>query len=206
MFIAIKHKLFWNKKVMVLELMEKSPFVWEAQKKCCSRINMCSIWYMIIIWHQARQLFISRYIHHTRKDLHCLYDTVIKNDIFSRGGSELNLGHCYGISLHTWDTWDTWDTHTHTHTLPAELPGRHRKIISLKIILWGALVVQLVEWTPHIQRLCPRCSLSRLDSTLWPFTASPLPPFPVLSSFVLSKMSKKNTLYYMIHDVIAVID
>ncbi len=40
-----------------------------------------------------------------------------------------------------------------------------------KLLLWGSVVAAFVEQALHVQRLCHRCSNTRCNSTLWPFTA-----------------------------------
>ncbi len=46
-------------------------------------------------------------------------------------------------------------------------------ILFIKYLFWprGTLAAQLVERVPHVQRLCPRCSVHGFNSTLWPFAA-----------------------------------
>ncbi len=48
----------------------------------------------------------------------------------------------------------------------------HYVIFRLRLALYGgALVAQSVEWVPHVQSLCPRCSGLRFDRPLKPLTA-----------------------------------
>ncbi len=61
-------------------------------------------------------------------------------------------------------------------------------------LCWGALVAKLVEWTPHIQRLCPHWSDSGFDSTLWPFVAChSLSLFPFSCQLLSFPVKNKDT-------------
>ncbi len=54
----------------------------------------------------------------------------------------------------------------------------------------GALVAQLIEWTPHVWRLCPRCSDSGFDPPCDPLLhVIPSPPNDQ-SSCPLNKVPK----------------